>query len=292
MTAAEDVRGRVVGLEGLPIGRAEVVLWESVGREVLRLGRATTDSSGRFRVSEFVVPMGRGPAPAGVGTRWTVTVQAPGWMSGEHREFDPAVGAALIRLAPETSPRVVFGRVLFGATDPVGIPGSHVVVLDGLGQPVVRLSTDADGRFVLRGAVLGRGDLRAVAHHGDYGLSRFVAVPEVGRGETARLEFTLERTLASLRSVVHSESGEPVVGREFLLRRVSRSDPGSAADGRVSAVVLFPEIPVRTGIDGSILVRGLEPADYDLCLADTPEIRTHVRAGSPVRIWRLPSTDP
>ncbi|MFO0950534.1 MAG: sigma-70 family RNA polymerase sigma factor [Isosphaeraceae bacterium] len=187
---------------------------------------AVTDARGRATIQAF--------QPEEIST---ILVQAPGFGTQQfgfgHRGKEVGVGVKVVHL-------VRTGRVegrLVGPPEAVGGVPLDVMVWNNNTDPapppaigLLRLKTEADGRFVIPEAPQGKLSANQAG-----GLRRYVAAPpdgvEVRAGKTTTAELKLLDAVAVHGAVREKETGKPVPGVEFTAFRgeeVARTD----AEGR------------------------------------------------------------
>jgi beta-lactamase regulating signal transducer with metallopeptidase domain len=244
---ARALSGLVIGPDGEPLSAASVVLlapqpaasrWD--GRRGVVLGRATSDASGHFRID-----IDDDKVEANDGFLIIATAPDFGFMSRRLSDLNGPVGEPL-RLAPEQPVDVrlvdlegmpVAGaevrlRYAYSASGSEGL-GSEALTSDALPALAAGWTTDADGRFSLRG--LGPGQ----------SLGLQVQASGFGR-QQLRFEMKAEVRTATLAlgrahivegRVTLGEGGPPAEGARVEARSMSSKDGIGMGLGDAKAIV-------------------------------------------------------
>lgn len=235
----EHVDGIVVGANGEPLTRFEVVAELSGSGGMFGFGAERARDSfedaegGAFRLEDL--------RP---GT-WELRVRAEGHVPSSGEEVTvPASAPVRIEMAAEVVARGV-------VVDSMGAPvaGARVTPQLDLNERfraqaaggVASTFSDAEGRFALRGLVVG--DHALVAERGGYASSVPVPVTLSDEEESQEITLTL-RTGGTLDGLVLTEEGEPSPGRSVIVQRLPNHDRQhiheTADDGRFRVEHLEP----------------------------------------------------
>lgn len=220
LDAGGSIRGKVVREDGAGVADAEVLVVPALLEEALRQAegpsaRATTDAEGTFELNGLLA--GRLYVSASAGALGTAVSDVVVLQPGEHREglvltFDARVGLdGTVR--DERGRPIPGARVTWNPVDGrAALLGVLTDALTGRMDSVLKLlpspsSTDAEGRFALRGLPVAR--VKVAISASGFGDAERTA----DRGE--RLEVVLQRTGGVVRGRVVDEQGHPL--RQFEL---------------------------------------------------------------------------
>jgi protocatechuate 3,4-dioxygenase beta subunit len=240
LTPASRVSGVVLDADDRPIVGASVRLSSPQvggGGRRMRFGRggaAETDSEGRF-VIEDVVP-----------GRWVISADATGYLDAVRPPFEVPRGEDVedVRIVLERGATIT-GVVTSPTGESLGdvrISVTYPTERDTESTSGDSARTDAEGRYVLRGVSTGQASV--VARHAEY--------PETTRDLTVEsgdntLDVTMDPGL-TLRGRVVADDGAPIADARVFVTPAGGGWRGADA---------------RSEADGSFLVEGLAPGDYE-----------------------------
>lgn len=187
------------------------------------------------------------PAPVRIEYRFGFVPQTPEAAPAIHP--DPSAGGAATTVP---APINFAGRVReAGARKPIAGAG---IELGG----VLTATTDAEGRFEIRGAPLGKLAVRI----GAAGFALYEIEEELGEGEGIVAEYYLERESRDpFETVVRTRQPRREVAKVVLQRQELEKIPGTFGDP-VRVIENLPGLGrVPGGLGGALLVRGANPDD-------------------------------
>jgi hypothetical protein len=236
-TAAQQIRGKIIGVGGGPV-QGEIMLVQR-GRSV-RVATYRTDTQGSFSFS----------ATPGPGT--LLIARAEGYVSSE-KEWSPALSRGPVQFvlfpSGSVSGRVVdeSGAGIAGATVRVSYPGEPRSFW--FGQEVGEAISDASGNFTVPLVARGR---RFVLQAESPDRLPSSAVPlTAGTAELGGITLILARKGQAVRGKVLDMAGLPVAGASVRLRLLGGSPELTAEDRQSVAFGHYVNKLTRTGQDGS-----------------------------------------